>query len=71
MNLEEMTKRFGLSSVEVKRIQSYMEKAEKSETKYCEDHDREFFDFEYGRKCPSCFQESLEWEIEDIEADKK
>jgi hypothetical protein len=71
MNIEEMAKRFGLSNIEVEHIQSYMEKAAKAELRYCEDHDREFFDFEYGGKCLSCFQESLEWEIEDIEAEKK
>jgi hypothetical protein len=55
MNLEEMTKRFGLSSVE--RMKSYMEKAENSETSFCAEHDREFFDFEFEGKCPICFED--------------
>jgi hypothetical protein len=59
MNLAEMAKLLNLSSFELKRIQSYLEKAENTEVKYCEDHDREYFDFEFQGLCPVCYEEQL------------
>jgi hypothetical protein len=62
--LEEMTKRFGLSSVEVERMKSYMEKAEQSEIRYCPEHDREYFDFKFEGMCPMEYEEKLWWDCE-------
>jgi hypothetical protein len=59
MNLLEMAILLKLSSFELKRIQSYLEKAENAEVKYCEDHDREYFDFEFQGLCPVCWEEML------------
>jgi hypothetical protein len=56
MNLEEMVKRLGITSTET---QSYMEKAEQSDLRYCEDHDREYYDFEFQGQCPVCHEETL------------
>jgi hypothetical protein len=64
MNLLEMAKRLNLSSFELNRIQSYLEKAENAEVKYCEDHDREYYDFEFQGQCPICFEERLWWKYE-------
>jgi hypothetical protein len=64
MNLEEMVKRLGITSTEVKSMQDYLEKAENAEVKYCEDHDREYYDFEFQGQCPICFEERLWWKYE-------
>ena len=47
------------NQVRVKRIESYIEKAKTAEVLYCEDHDREYYDFEFEGKCPICFEEDL------------
>jgi hypothetical protein len=55
MNLEESIKRFGLSNIEVKHTESYMEKAEKTKVMYCpliDDCTGEFYDFE--GECQLC-----------------
>jgi hypothetical protein len=64
MNIKEMTKLLGLNSTEIKRIESYMEKAEKSEVRYCEVHDREYYDFEFEGMCPIEYEEKLWWDFE-------
>jgi hypothetical protein len=64
MNLAEMAKLLHLSRVEIKRIQSYMDAAENSEIRYCEDHDREYYDFEFQGQCPVCHEETLWWKYE-------
>jgi hypothetical protein len=43
MNLVEMAKLLHLSSVELKRMQSYMKKAENAQVIYCPDCTGEFF----------------------------
>jgi hypothetical protein len=40
-------------------VTEYFEKAEKAEVLYCEDHDREFFNFE---ECPGCLEERRDFE---------
>jgi hypothetical protein len=59
MNLAEMAKLLNLSSAEIERMRAYMEKAENAEVKYCKDHDREYYDFEFQGQCPICFEERL------------
>jgi len=59
MNLEEMVKRFGIPNAEVERIRSYFEKAEQSEVRYCSDHDREYYDWEFEGMCPIDYEEKL------------
>jgi hypothetical protein len=64
MTPEEMAKLFRLSSLELERIQAYMKKAEESDLRYCEDHDREYYDFEFQGQCPVCHEETLWWKYE-------
>jgi hypothetical protein len=64
MNLVEMAKLLRLSHLEIERIQSYIEKVEKSEVRFCEDHDREYYDFEFQGQCPVCYEETLWWKNE-------
>ena len=59
MNLEEMVKRFGIPNAEVERMRSYFEKAQQSEVRYCEDHDREYYDWEFEGMCPIDYEEKL------------
>jgi hypothetical protein len=64
MNLKEMPKLLKLSRAEIERMQSYMEKAEQSEIRYCPEHDREYFDFEFEGMCPVCYEDALWWKYE-------
>ncbi|MGC2574262.1 MAG: hypothetical protein WA364_22330 [Candidatus Nitrosopolaris sp.] len=64
MTPEEIAKLFRLSSLERERIQTYMEKAEQSEIRYCPEHDREYFDFEFEGMCPIDYEEKLWWRYE-------
>jgi len=59
MNIKEMVRLLRLSDVEQKHIQSYTEKAEQSKIRYCSEHDREYFDFEFEGMCPACYEEKL------------
>lgn len=64
MNIEEFSKRLGLTREQTQRVKTYWEKAEKSEVKYCKDHDREFYPFEFENMCPVCYEERLWFKFE-------
>jgi hypothetical protein len=61
MNIEEMSKRFGLVGTEIEHIKSYMEKAKKAEVVICKDHGLEHYDFE---ECYACVEDKLWWDYE-------
>jgi hypothetical protein len=85
MNMDEFGKRLGLTSEQIQRIKTYWEKAEESEVKYCEDHSREYYDFEFEGIClfatkTSCIgnssmatkrQEISSGEVDDLNSKKK
>jgi hypothetical protein len=48
----------GLTDIDLKKIQEYMNKAEKADILYCGSHDSEHFDFE---RCPACEKEEREF----------
>jgi hypothetical protein len=62
--MDEFGKRLGLTSEQIQRIKTYREKAEESEVKYCEDHAREYYDFEFEGMCPICYEDKLWWRLE-------
>jgi hypothetical protein len=49
----------------VKGISEYWEKAQTAKLKYCQDHDREYYDFEGD--CPICQEEESYAKIENVE----
>ncbi len=63
MNPDRLKERFHLTDAEMQRISDYIKKVETAEIKYCDDHDREWFDFE-GNECPVCEKERVEFEWE-------
>jgi hypothetical protein len=62
MKLSEAQKRFGLSDVEVSRIEEYLKQAETAEIMFCDDHEYEYYDFSGG--CPACLEERQFFEEE-------
>lgn len=64
MNIEEMVEMLHLTKADAKRATEYWHKAEKSELRYCKEHDREFYDFEFEGMCPICYEDKLWWDFE-------
>jgi hypothetical protein len=62
MDNETIRKLFNLTDDEYKRIVDYQKKAEVATVLYCEDHEREYFDFE--KQCDECIREKLEFDYE-------
>jgi|GEM_PF-5304769 len=76
MNIEQIKERFRLTPEEANRMEEFLKKAANAQVLFCQNHDREFFDFE--GECPVCIAEKLEFQesvkscydkahIEDIE----
>jgi hypothetical protein len=60
-----MSKRLGITGIDLKRIQSYMEKAEKAQITNCENCTGEYYDFE--GECQLC--KKREYEEEEMQYD--
>jgi hypothetical protein len=62
MDNETIRKLFNLTDDEYRRMVEYQKKAEVATVLYCEDHEREYFDFE--KQCDECIHEKLEFDYE-------
>jgi hypothetical protein len=62
MDNETIRRLFHLSDQEYAQFVDYQKKAEVATVLYCEDHEREYFDFE--GKCDECIREKLEFDWE-------
>jgi hypothetical protein len=62
MDNETIRRLFNLTDGEYRRMVDYQRKAEVATVLYCEDHEREYFDFE--EQCDECIREKLEFDCE-------
>jgi hypothetical protein len=62
MDSETIKHLFHLTEMEYAQFLDYQQKAEVATVLYCEDHEREYFDFE--KQCDECIREKLEFDYE-------
>jgi hypothetical protein len=62
MDNEKIRELFKLTDDEYKRMLEYQRKATNAKILYCQDHEREYFDFE--KQCDECIREKLEFDYE-------
>jgi hypothetical protein len=69
MDNETIRRVLHLSDSEYKSMVDFQKKAETAQILYCEDHEREYFDFE--KQCDECIRDKLEFDAEMRERSKQ